>query len=58
VPSWELPYPDISDLDDFHLFLRWDTVDVRNPAPPGMYKTLQNPASNGISYQPQVVRDL
>ena len=28
------------------------TVDERNPAPPGMYKTLVN---NGINYQPQLV---
>ena len=29
-----------------------DTVDGRNPAPPGMYKNLVN---NGINYRPQLV---
>jgi len=27
-----------------------DTVDGRNPAPPGMYKTYKNPVNNGINY--------
>ena len=29
------------------------TVDGRNPAPPGMYKTLY--LNNGVNYQPQLV---
>ena len=32
-----------------------DTVDGRNPAPLGMYKTLVN---NGQNYQPQLVQDV
>ena len=32
-----------------------DTVNGRYPAPPGIYKTLQINANNGINYQPQLV---
>ena len=38
---------------DFLSFAK-TTADGRNPAPPGMYKTLQ---INGIDYQPQLVQD-
>ena len=34
-------------VDDLPAFPTWDTVDGRNPAPPGMYKTIVN---NKINY--------
>ena len=34
---------------------RFNTVDGRNPAPLGMYKTLKTPVNNGMHYQPQLV---
>ena len=42
-------------LHEYHEWLKFmvDTVDGRNPAPPGRHKTLQ--IHNGINYQPQLV---
>ena len=34
---------------------KYNTIDGRNPAPPGILNDIESPANNGINYQPQLV---
>ncbi len=52
--SWIQWLQVLANYSEDDITLEWfNTVDGRNPAPPGMY--ISNPVNNGINYQPQLV---